>query len=78
MKNKTTLVFSHVRWHIVAAYFLAVFLALLAMIVAVVALVYINAAPHVPRDVLQDVANKTMMRLVLILGVLVVLGGVGS
>jgi len=78
MKNKTTLVFSHVRWHIIAAYFLAVFLALVAMIVVVVALVYINAAPHVPRDVLQDVVNKMMIRLALILGVLVILGGVGS
>ncbi|MBM4453409.1 MAG: HD domain-containing protein [Chloroflexi bacterium] len=78
MKNKTTLVFSHVRWHIIAAYFLAVFLALVAMIVVVVALVYIHAAPNLPHDVLQTVMDKVMVRLVLILGVLVILGGVGS
>lgn len=78
MKGEEKSVLSHVRWHVVAAYFLAVFLALVAIIVVVVALVLMHAAPHVPQDVLQGVVSKVIIRLILMLGLLIVLGGVGS
>lgn len=78
MKGEKKSVLSHVRWHVVAAYFLAVFLALVALIVVVVALVLMHAAPHVPQDVLQGVVSKVIIRLILMLGLLIVLGGVGS
>jgi PAS domain S-box-containing protein/putative nucleotidyltransferase with HDIG domain len=78
MKHDVKSAMSQVRWHVVAAYFLAVFLALVAIIVVVVALVYIHTAPNLPHDVLQAVMDKVMTRLLLVLGVLVVLGGVGS
>ena len=78
MKSDAKPVFSHVRWHVVAAYFLAVFMALVAMIVVVVALVYMHAAPYVPPDVLQSTVNKVIMRLALFLGLLVILAGIGS